>query len=215
MKALGEANKILGVLDCLEDTCIGEKISDALGNKLLDAANGFNDLADSLGALPGSPAWKEALDSALQKIPQPLGRLAATEEPIAEVLQVLKLLDSNMSANSAEGIRITEGELSDIVALANQEGGISANDVILLAERWNRSLDYQERGILSSKDVPVGESVDFISQEQLNVIALKAQQLDQRAIANGYKSALLMNLLKEPIISLTKLAVIPAGFVPE
>jgi hypothetical protein len=185
------------ILDCIKDLCIVEKADDALKGKFKEAADAIGKLQPKLEGMIGDAIWGNELAKAKAQSPnqpdnQLLARgLEATEAPIlSEVEQVLEQLEAVLATDSANGVYITAEERASVVALANQTGGVSEADTIKLIERWNRSIDYEARGIYRAEDVPEGESRDFISHEMLKEIAVTAQQMENKAIANGFGSTI-------------------------
>ncbi len=63
---------------------------------------------------------------------------------------------------------------------------LSLEDIQMFADRWNRTLDYNSRGITRSDQVPSGESTNFLSVDGFEELAEKAESGMQSAEDNGY-----------------------------
>ncbi|MBR5757537.1 MAG: hypothetical protein IKX88_02940, partial [Thermoguttaceae bacterium] len=82
--------------------------------------------------------------------------------------------------------RVSDSNLDRLLLASSLFEGISSSQITTFVERWNRTVDYWERGINTSSDVPDGDSVVFIDKEVLREHLLEAIRLDNEAIENGY-----------------------------
>ena len=88
---------------------------------------------------------------------------------------------------SEAGERISAAEKSGLVT-GILPAGVDPDMAARAVERWNRSLDYWQAGIVNSTDVPAGESQDFIAQDRLNARLELYQQALADTAAEGFDS---------------------------
>lgn len=75
-------------------------------------------------------------------------------------------VDARMDPMSAEAERFSASEVSEILALG-PPSHLEDAMVVAFAERWNRTVDYWELGIVTVAGVPAGQSTDFIAHDRM------------------------------------------------
>jgi len=130
-------------------------------------------LADAMTQLFGSPVWLSG---------------AADD---AETLQELKryLFITAADDGSEDGPRISAAELAVFQAM-DIPAHMTGTDLTLLAERWNRTLDYQQLEIFTTADVPAGWSDDFIAHDLWSAAFTAAEVAEALSQADGYQTVL-------------------------
>ncbi len=78
-----------------------------------------------------------------------------------DVLSWLARLTEAMDEGSQDEFRISSGELTELLE-DPAPSNLSNSQIIQIAGRWNRTVDYYELDIYEVADVPSGESIDFI-----------------------------------------------------
>ena len=96
-----------------------------------------------------------------------------------------KAMETALSQNSDEGNILSEAELR---ALRNTRLHSQADAAFLegMYEKWNRTIQYNNRGIYSLADVPEGESTDFYSTEYLESVNNVLSWAENRIVSEGY-----------------------------
>jgi len=89
----------------------------------------------------------------------------------------------------AEKGTLLESDITVLLEMPTPENMIPS-DVLRLIDRWNRTVDYYERGIFTLSDIPEGESTDFIDYEYLYALVSHAIDLDDAVILEGYSNVL-------------------------
>lgn len=167
--------------------CISEQLDDSPAKEWLlevcslaeEAIEQCDQFIRNIGA-GVNPLFREVLSALSEAIDKVEGLdvgdaalyVADLGEACVEYMQHLEGLlaekDGNKSGDS-EGVvalRITEAGRAELNALAFSQ--FVGEDVLnSFYDRWNRTLDYADRGISSTEDVPEGESTDFFSQEYI------------------------------------------------
>lgn len=167
--------------------CINEQLDDSPAKEWLlevcslaeEAIEQCDQFIRNIGA-GVNPLFREVLSALSEAIDKVEGLdvgdaalyVADLGEACVEYMQHLEGLlaekDGNKSGDS-EGVvalRITEAGRAELNALAFSQ--FVGEDVLnSFYDRWNRTLDYADRGISSIEDVPEGESTDFFSQEYI------------------------------------------------
>jgi hypothetical protein len=87
------------------------------------------------------------------------------------------------------GRHVTETERVALLAGTLPVGGDAATASRFL-DRWNRSLDYESRGIRDLADVPAGESTDFIVRDQFRAATQAAAEAIALDEAEGFSDPL-------------------------
>jgi hypothetical protein len=91
------------------------------------------------------------------------------------------------NAASEDGERISPAEQSSLETDVLPTG-VDAGMVTHLVERWNRSLEYWQAGLVNSTDVLAGESQDFIALDRLQARLGTHQQALADTAAEGFTS---------------------------
>jgi hypothetical protein len=123
-------------------------------------------LGDALGEIFGDPVWQN-------------DRLGTNFS------RFISRLQAAAAASSPGGPSITAAERSALLALPSPEG-VDAGAVGRFLDRWNRTVDYNSRGILRLSQVPPGESVDFIAVDRVAARWAEAAQAVSQIQAEGY-----------------------------
>lgn len=109
----------------------------------------------------------------------------------------LTLLNSGIDAGGETGARISANERGLLVSspLTND---ISVADINRFVDRWNRTLDYRDQGILYSTNVPAQLSTDFIAVDLqrsrlalANAAVLEAQSRGYANVFEEFRDAML------------------------
>ncbi len=82
---------------------------------------------------------------------------------------------------------ITDEELAILEPMA-ETAGVDWSVFLEYVDKWNRTQDYYARGIIYEIDVPIGESVEFFSIDQLQAYAEQSAKLDEKMEEVGASS---------------------------
>ena len=120
--------------------------------------------------------------------------VAGLGEACVEYMEHLdKLIAKQQTGRSGDSeeisvVRITDAGRAELNALQfSQYVGIDVLNSFY--DRWNRTLDYAERGISSIEDVPEGESTDFFSEEYINSATQEVSDLSDLISTSGEELA--------------------------
>ncbi|MEM1278516.1 MAG: Calx-beta domain-containing protein [Cyanobacteria bacterium P01_H01_bin.152] len=84
-----------------------------------------------------------------------------------------------------EEAKISNNEQKELLGLS-YPSGISSTDINRFLDRWNRSVDYWQRGVLNSTDVSGGDSQNFIAIDIWNDLLSKTQASITKSEEEGF-----------------------------
>lgn len=171
--SLGPLSTVLSGLSCLKglkDTI--DNCNAALGPSSLVplARRGAAPAGDVGLAFPGAAAVEKqyqrvnAMVGPLFHLFPDTGFLVADNE--IDFYRFLRVLDESIAATSPGGMRISSTELARFASdFSRSEIPLASREAFLA--RWNRTIDYNSRGIEERSQVPGGEDPDFYSRTEM------------------------------------------------
>ena len=91
------------------------------------------------------------------------------------------------ATNSTEGVRISANEKAELLALPFPDG-VAATNLIKFVARWNRTIEYYDKGILRAEEVPTGSSTDFIVFAPFTNAVAALRNAQQADAAEGFET---------------------------
>jgi hypothetical protein len=143
-------------------------VSDPELSPLLSQAQRVRVVADYAAYLLGSYNWLRTEDADLDALESWMGQFFNAIED-----------------DSEGGGWISASESAAIFALPPPQT-VSLQEATNLVERWNRSMDYWNRGIVNLAEVPEGQSTNFIALDVLSALATAAVAALQASDDAGY-----------------------------
>lgn len=87
--------------------------------------------------------------------------------------------------DTPDGERISAAERAELLAVL-RPSNLTAEDIELFLDRWNRTADYWVAGILTVDQVPAGQSTDFMDWQIMSTLYDDAGQAVQASISEGF-----------------------------
>lgn len=99
----------------------------------------------------------------------------------------LATFQARIEPGTDAGIRISPAEIAQLAAVP-LPSAITPADQLAFVQRWNRSVDYWEAGIVFAAQVPAGQNPDFIALDTLRAMAQGQIETDAECVAAGFRS---------------------------
>ena len=156
------------------------------------AAAGFPELAAaSASAAPGSDplaAFRPGVNAMLSVISELTGspiEVWFNSQAGPATGDWFAVFQGYADAASDGGRPITTAERSALLAITLPPG-VALAEIHRFLDRWNRSLENWENGILSPAEAPAGANLDFIDSNALRGSLITAAEYNEQAIAAGF-----------------------------
>lgn len=188
--------------------CLGKDVP-VLG-QVLTGISCYTDYEDACVGLPGHEGQVQlqrhvsghaaGATDASGSVKKQLDRLSAIAAPLQNVFGAAVWFDCRDSAtwsnwisgfitrvepSSPDGLKLSDAERAGLLALPRCDP-ITQDDVNRFLDRWNRSLEYSQQGILQIADVPSGWSPDFIAFDVWLDLVRQANNAALALEAEGY-----------------------------
>ncbi len=137
---------------------------------LYEATQRLRAVADYEAYLLGSYGWMRLEDG---ELPVAAAWMAAFEAAIDDA--------------SEGGPRVSASERIALLGMP-LPAAVSGDDAANLVDRWNRSQDYWDAGILNRADVPAGQSANFIAGDVLRTLGAAAAAAFRESESAGFDS---------------------------
>jgi hypothetical protein len=190
--SLGPLSTLLSALSCVKglkdtiDSCDAALGGSGLG---LEPRRGAAPAGDVGLVFPGAAAVEKQyhrinamVGPLFYLFPDP-GFLKAENE--IDFYRFLRVLDESIAATSPGGMRLSSSELARFASdFSRSEIHVAAREAFL--GRWNRTIDYNARGIQELSDVPQGEDRDFYSRTEMLKVFTAAADAFAANEADGF-----------------------------
>ena len=92
---------------------------------------------------------------------------------------------TKIKIGSSDNLKISTAERNELLSIPFP-GNVTVTDVDKFLDRWNRSVDYWDAGILNYSDVPVGQNTDFIALDIWQAWLESANDAINESLAKGF-----------------------------
>ncbi|NCT44034.1 MAG: hypothetical protein GPJ35_12020, partial [Microcystis aeruginosa G11-09] len=191
---------LLTILDCtckIINACEGEKATlfdclKQIGNILPLSSQAFFSTQElqntSISTIAGIQPLREQL-TRLQKVIGSqmflFGDSVWFENFDEKISNWVGSFSTKIKIGSSDNLKISTAERNELLSIPFP-GNVTVTDVDKFLDRWNRSVDYWDAGILNYSDVPVGQNTDFIALDIWQAWLESANDAINESLAKGF-----------------------------
>lgn len=181
--------------DCAQTTCVACSFEDVFDQAITQAIDGTSPCAPAVTTLGLQDLeyqfFKRQYDRSLAMVaawvypfgdPIWLDGVAADRQVFEDWLTAYEAAIDDLSE---DGELVSPAEMASLLATPFP-AQLDTTIVQTFLERWNRTMNYWNQGIFATRDVPAGQSTDFIDKEIFDAIIFGTYAANDGAIADGF-----------------------------